>query len=293
LGNDLSHGQVVQFHSNIIKALEPVVASIVAFSIVWPRYLEAFARFKTDFKPNRQMFETQFITQKDGERDFTVRSITAKIAYYHTYAQSPEDKEDIRKLTFIAETYKRSDSKEYAAETSLLRNLIADLRKWPDLLIKFGIRELVDRLETENTDFETWYSERTVELHSKHTEGDVKSLRRATNLAFADVCKVLDGGVLTPIAADLTDKYVTAINAINSNIDEFAIIYNRHAGMLKAHKKKKEEDKNEADAGKAGLIYNKKNNNNEEKAGADGNGNGAATEGPTAGDKGPAGETAK
>ncbi|GHT43658.1 hypothetical protein FACS189438_1300 [Bacteroidia bacterium] len=231
----ISNAQNVQFLADILKNAGVHIDNIPGLVIVAQVLIGRYNLLEEFFKQNSAMFETEVVVHVDTNRDFLTRSIAAKVKYFYTYALTPEDKEDARRLDFIFDTYKKAEKKDYKAETTYIRRLVANLREWPALLSKFGLTELVDKLEIENNDFENSYDERSQAQQLIHLKGDMKNLRTGANKAFADLCDVVTGLRLTPLAADVKAELESLILVINRHIKEYTTIYHRHAGISGHH----------------------------------------------------------
>jgi hypothetical protein len=252
LSNRLAKAQNAQFHHDMITVLSPLVNNIDSLSIVWPAYVGEAERFGSLFRHSRKMYDTSFIEKKDSSRDFFARGIMARITSLHSYPMSDEEKEDAGKLFFIANDFRGAARKEYQSEIYYIKSFVARLRNYPELLGKYGLTSIVDKLENENVAFEELYNERSMEYIEQPGEADIRAMRRAANHAFSNVCKVIEGMMLTPVDADLYKQFENMIAIMNVYIDEYTVKYHRHAGVVKAQKKKKEEakDKDNGEAGK-------------------------------------------
>ena len=245
LSNRLAKAQNAQFHYEMVSLLSPLVENISALSIVWPAYIVEANHLEALVAQSRKMFNTKYIAEKDSSRDFVTRAIMHRITDLYMYPLSDDEKEEGAKLFFIVNEFKGAVRKEYQSEIAYIRAFIAGLRKFPELLDKYKLTPIVDKLEVENNEFEDLYNERSMEYAEQQIDGDIKPIRRSSNKAFSNVCKVIEGLILTPIADDLYKELEHIIMIMNGYIDEYTVKYHRHAGVVKAQKKKKENAKGE------------------------------------------------
>ena len=243
LNNQLSHGQLIQFHKNIVDDALPTIAAIPQLANVAADYQAKFTAMDNYFAKLRKRYETKVLVEKDKDRDYVTRSIAGKIRYFQKFPQTPAEKDDIDRLFVIYETYEAADRKDYEAETTFLRSFIAELRKFPALLTKFNLTEMVDNLEQLNNDFETVYNNRTLILHDLKESGNIAHLREATNAAFINITQAITGLSLMPVTDAVMTSMTTIVGIINANIEQFTTTYHRHAGVV-ASQKKKDKEKN-------------------------------------------------
>ncbi|MDR2533694.1 MAG: DUF6261 family protein [Tannerellaceae bacterium] len=238
LNNQLSHGQTIQFHKNIIDDAVPTILTVQQLADVCAEYQARFAAMDAYFAKLRKRYETEVLSTKDNERDYVTRSIAGKIHFFEKYPQSDAEKEEINRLSIIYDTYKNADRKDYEAETTLLRRFMAELRKNAALIAKFNLVEMIDHLEQLNNDFETLYNDRTLIMHSLKEAGNMRLLRKEANAAFGDVCQALAGLSLMPITDAVRTAIASTVTVINANIEQFTATYHRHAGIVASKKKK-------------------------------------------------------
>jgi hypothetical protein len=226
--HNLTVSQNVQILRAIDEETRPYINKVSGIRPVYEVFDTEFSNFDNFFKKNAKAFETEEIVKLDDKRDFTVRSIINKIQYHYDFAQNDAEKEDARRLAYVAEKYKDVAKKEYEAETALLRSLVNELQQTPDLLNHFGITDLVARLKQENEEFETLYNVRAQNLHDKQLKGNTAKFRTAANKAFDNLCKVVTGLSLMPISRCEKNAVESIIDIINSQIQQATIVYNRH-----------------------------------------------------------------
>jgi hypothetical protein len=229
--------QNIQTLYAINKDVRPYVAKV-------PNILPVFDIFGTELsvldnflKKNPKAYETENIVKEDVKRDFTARSIIAKVQYHYDFAQTDGEREDVRRLVYVVEKYKDVDRKEYETETAYLRSMTNELQQMPDLLNRFGLTDLVAKLQRENEDFETLYNTRTQIVHNRQLQGTITKYRMVINKAFDNVCKAITGLLLIPINSEEKAALESIIDIINAQIKQATTVYNRHAGMQTGKKK--------------------------------------------------------
>jgi hypothetical protein len=231
INSHLNNAQNVQFMIDVKQAINPVGSALPPLGSVLAEFNGATGRLDAFFQQNRKMFETPVVVDKDSGRDFTNNSLAAKITYLFTYAPTKELKNEAYKLYFEVDTFRHASKKDYKSETAYIRKLIAGLRKYPALLTKYELTQLVDTLETQNEEFFTVYDERSQARQAQQLSGNMRLLRRAANAAFTNVCTVVEGMLLTPLTAGQRSDYNDIALNINRYIEEYTIRYHRHAGI--------------------------------------------------------------
>lgn len=221
----------------IYKDIQPYVFKAPNIQPVFETFGIELLVFDDFIKKSVKPYETEELVKLDAKRDFTVRSIIAKVQYHYDYAQSDGEKENARRLVYVVEKYRDVAQKEYESETAWLRNLINELQQTPDLLDTFGLTGLVAKLKQENEEFETLYNTRAQIVHDKQLKGNATKYRTVVNKAFDNVCKVLTGLLLTPISEEERSALESIVDIINGQIQQATIVYNRHAGVLAGKKK--------------------------------------------------------
>jgi hypothetical protein len=134
--------------------------------------------------------------------------------------------------------------------------MVEDLKEKASFLTLFDLTSLVNRLETENNDFEALYLSRTNVKGTKRERGTLTELATKANGSFDVICQIINGLSLMSLDADTKAALDEIIRFINSQIHEYTIVYNRHAGIITSKKSKDEKTPDVAgeDGGKEGLI---------------------------------------
>jgi hypothetical protein len=231
LSHRLKHGQALQLLENIKNNSGALINTIPELVQYFATFNTKLVAFDTYFRKNQALFKTDAVANLDGKRRFLTRALTAKVAYHAAFPMTEEEKEDIKTLAFILNTYKHSETREYEDETSFVRNLIAELRNYAALLTKFMLTEIVDNLDTVNNDFETVYNERTQERFEQKEHGDMLRLRKEAVSAFDLLAQAIIGRMLMPTTDAVKATLNSIVGIINANIEQFEIIYHRHAGI--------------------------------------------------------------
>jgi DNA replication initiation complex subunit (GINS family) len=233
--------QNVQTLYAVYKDIQPYVFKAPSIQPVFEIFgteLFVLADFiNKSFKP----YETEELVKLDAKRDFTVRSVIAKVQYHYDYAQTDGEKENARRLVYVTEKYKNVAQKEYESETAYLRSLINELQQTPDLLDTFDLTGLVAKLKQENDEFETLYNIRAQIVHDKQSKGNATKYRSIVNKAFDNVCRAITGLLLTPLSDEERSALESIVDIINGQIQQITVVYNRHAGVI-AKKKNNEKD---------------------------------------------------
>jgi hypothetical protein len=187
----ISIAQNVQFHRDAtgqFVTLAPQVNGIVP----------AFETYKSDanaldakFYRKNKSIETDELAFKDDYSDATIVQLINRIDYHSKYPQNDREKEVANVLQFIADGYRDAPRKNYQAETSYLRNMVTELRKNEAALALFGLTPLVNRLDRENTEFETLHNARTNAKEARRESGTLRNLSDKANKSFDVLCQIV------------------------------------------------------------------------------------------------------
>ena len=148
LFNNLSNSQNVQILENIVNQAGADIETIPELAPSYTDVKQDLTSLDGAFRHGKALYETKEVAGKDSGRDYITRSIASRVASYANYPQSEQEKEEAGRLQFIVDTYKNADRKEYESETTFIRRFIVELRKYPALLVKYGINTMVWKLKT-------------------------------------------------------------------------------------------------------------------------------------------------
>jgi hypothetical protein len=180
---------------------------------------------------------------KDDQRDATTLQLISRIDYHAKFPQNDEEREVAGVLRFIADGYRDAPRKNYQAETSYLRNMVAELRTNEAALNLFELTSLVNRLDRENTEFETLHNARTNAKEARRESGTLRKLSDTANKSFDVLCQITNGMLLMPLDDATKSALEQIASLLNAQINQYAVNYRRHAGVVSG-KKKGEEERN-------------------------------------------------
>jgi hypothetical protein len=213
----------------------------------------AFETYKSDanaldaeFDRKSKSIETEELSLKDDYRDATTVQLITSIDFHSKYPQNDGEKEAANVLQFIADSYRDAPRKNYQAETSYLRNMVAELRKNEAALELFGLMPLVNRLDRENTEFETLHNARANAKEARRESGTLGNLSDKANKSFDVLCQITNGMLLMPFDDATKSALEEIASLLNAQINQYAVNYKRHAGVVAGKKKGDESADNEA-----------------------------------------------
>jgi hypothetical protein len=249
--------QNVQFHKEAAAGIAPFVPKINGIAPAFGSYQADTDKLDDEFDTQTKFIETDELVAKDSKRDGTTVQLVSRVDYHSKFPENDKEKEAAHTLKFITDTYKDAPRKNYQSETSYLRNMVEDLNKQAAGLALFGLTPLVNRLETENNDFETLYLARTGAKGTKRERGTLTELAGKANRSFDVICQIVNGLSLMSLDADTKAALDEIIRFINSQIHQYTVVYNRHAGVIASKKNNgKSEDDGEETTGVAGEDEN-------------------------------------
>lgn len=229
--------QNTQFHRDATGQIALIVPQVDGIVPAFEIYRSDANMLDMEFDKKTKSIETEELSLKDERRDAITTQIISRIDYHSKFPANEAEKESIHVLKFIADSYRESPQKNYQAETSYLRNMVAELRKNNSGLELFGLTPLVNSLDKENTEFETLHNVRTNAKEAKRERGTLKTLVKTANYSFDIFCQISNGMLLMPLDDASKSALEQIVSIINALIHQYTIIYHRHAGTVASKKK--------------------------------------------------------
>jgi hypothetical protein len=233
--------QNVQFHRDAAGQIEPLALQTGGAVPAFEAYKSDAVALDAEFDRKNKSLETDELVLKDDLRDAITVQLVSRIDYHFKFPQNSVEKDAARVLKFIADSYSDAPRKNYQAETSYLRSMVADLRTNSAGLELFGLTPLVNRLDRENTEFETLYNTRTGAKEIRRERGPLTTLAAKTNNSFDVLCQIINGMLLMPLESATKSALEQMASLLNAQIHQYAVNYKRHMGSV-AEKKKRDED---------------------------------------------------
>jgi hypothetical protein len=230
--------QNVQFHHDAAKQIDSLASQITEIVSAFETYKSDSVALDAEFDRKSKSIETDELALKDDCRDATTVQLINRIDFHAKYPQNDGEKEAANVLQFIADGYRDAPRKNYQAETSYLRNMVAELRENKATLDLFGLTPLVNRLDKENTEFETLHNARSNAKEARRETGTLGNLSDKANTSFDVLCQIANGMLLMPLdeAAKSTLEQIAFL--LNAQTNQYAVNYKRHAGVVKGRKKR-------------------------------------------------------
>jgi hypothetical protein len=229
--------QNVQFHRDATGQIDPFAQQVSGIVPAFETYKSDANALDAEFDRKSKSVETEELALKDDYRDATTVQLITSIDFHSKYPQNDGEKEAANVLQFIADGYRDAPRKNYQAETSYLRNMVAELRKNEAALTLFGLTPLVNRLDKENTEFETLHNVRANAKEARRESGTLKNLSDKANKSFDVLCQIANGMLLMPFDDATKSALEQIASLLNAQINQYAVNYRRHAGVVSGKKK--------------------------------------------------------
>jgi hypothetical protein len=234
--------QNVQFHHDAARQIDALASQVNGILPAFETYRLDANVLDAEFDRKSKSVETDELALKDDRRDATTVQIISRIEYHSKFPQNDTEKEAVRILQFIADAYREAPHKNYQAETSYLRNMIAELRKNEAGLELFELTTLTNRLDRENTEFETLHTSRTNAKEARRESGTLGKLSGKANESFDVLCRIANGMLLMTLD-DVTKSALGQIaSLLNAQIHQYDVNYRQHAGVVAGKKKANEKN---------------------------------------------------
>jgi hypothetical protein len=229
--------QNVQFHHDATGQINALASQVSGIIPAFEMYKSDYVALDTEFDRKSKSIETNELARKDDQRDATTVQLISRIDYHSKYPRNDVEKEAAGVLQFVADGYRDAPRKNYQAETSYLRNMVAELRKNEAGLELFGLTSLVNRLDSENTEFETLYTVRANAKEARRESGTLGKLAAKANASFDIVCQITNGMLLMPLDDATKSALEQIASLLNAQIYQYSVNYRRYAGVAAGKKK--------------------------------------------------------
>jgi hypothetical protein len=237
--------QNVQFHRDATQQIDAPASQVSGIFPAFETYRSDADALDAEFKRKSKFVETDELALKDGRRDATTVQIISRIDYHAKFPQNDTEKEAVRILQFIADAYREVPRESYQAETSYLRNMIAELRRNEAGLGLFELTTLTNRLDRENTEFETLHASRANVKEARRESGTLGTLSDKANKSLDVLCQIVNGMLLMTLD-DVTKSALEQIaSLLNAQIHQYDVNYRHHAGVVAGKKKANEKNMEE------------------------------------------------
>ncbi|MDR1155968.1 MAG: DUF6261 family protein [Bacteroidales bacterium] len=234
--------QNVQFHRDAARQIDAPASQVNGIFPAFETYRSDADALDAEFDRKSKSIETDELALKDDRRDATTVQLISRIDYHARFPQNDTEKETVRILQFIADAYRDAPRKNYQAETSYLRNMIAELRKNEAGLELFDLTTLTNRLDRENTEFETLHASRANAKEARRESGTLGTLSDKVNESFGVLCQIVNGMLLMQ-QDDVTKSALEQIaSLLNAQIHQYDVNYRHHAGVVAGKKKANEKN---------------------------------------------------
>ncbi len=196
---------------------------------LWNIYIAGFVVEDEEYKESQKQPGTVEIKEMDTLRCETLREIN-RTAEYFTYSKIVAEKEAALLLMQRLLVYKEAGNKSYTENSSLITNLVDDLKKetYTDALALLRLTETVTLLEEQNNTFKELYRTRSKEVYMSRLP-KLAIARHQTDLAFDAVANglvssynntimVSPDSELLPVIGDLIDTINSYLNTAAKNL---------------------------------------------------------------------------
>ncbi len=152
------------------------------------------------------------LNELDTRRDTTWTALQAMLKAY-SFSPFPAEVESSRKLTRIFDLYGNIRRQSYNEESASITNLIAELKKEPQLaeVESLSLISWIDVLKSTNDDFINLFNERNAELADRE-DGDSREARIKTDEAYDTIVSRINAAFVLEIASAEAETFVSQLN---------------------------------------------------------------------------------
>ncbi|MDR2533523.1 MAG: DUF6261 family protein, partial [Tannerellaceae bacterium] len=151
----------------------------------------------------------------------------------------------------LLDNYACTPKIEYEGETGAIIDMMQEFDKAENVarLALLGQTANVAALKQVNIEFQALYETRFENRYAFKQGGTTLQRRKALTLELNNFCEAVNGLLLTATDPDEIDGLRAIVATINSTIEQYNIIVNKHLGIVAAKKKNnnKEDGKNDSE----------------------------------------------
>ncbi|MDR2498163.1 MAG: DUF6261 family protein [Tannerellaceae bacterium] len=233
-------GQGVQYHKETSALIKDDLAQVAGLSDLAAEYENDANVADATYIESLKAIETAEMKRKDTVRGSITNEVVRRVDFAYKNPTSEAEKQSATILKFETDKYLKAVRKDYKTQTAATRNLLADLRSHSADVTALGLTELLNRLETENTEFEDLFLTRTESSGNKTLIGTVSELLTKANDSHEAICVAAEGLLLAKPTPTVKSALESIVFKVNSQIRVYTTIYHRHAGIVAKHRKDKE-----------------------------------------------------
>jgi hypothetical protein len=224
--NGLHNDAHFQFFTEIRDLVTETTAAALKIEAGWPAFLTAFANYDEALRKIIKSAISDKIRIADKNRDESysafVKFLAAMCEHY-----DPAIRDAALKIQVVTHTYGNVAVKPINEETSAIYNLVQELRsdKYKDLATLIGLTPWLNKLDTDNQNFESLIQERDRESAAK-SHLAIRDTRHAIDEIYRHIVNTINANLFFKQLTNQT-AFVDTLNAI---IHRFAVKHRKHKG---------------------------------------------------------------
>jgi hypothetical protein len=223
--SNLRNEEHYMFHLDFSGLVTQYTPAALGIEPMYPAYLAALRAEEQSLNVIKASAITSELTDADTRRDYTFSGLlgTIRSAMKHF---DPEISKSAARLKMLLGTYGYVPSKPYDQETAALIKLVSELEGpyAPDVA-KLGIAGWVEKLKTQNTEFDNLKNQRYGESTLKPQQ-NLKQARIVTDNAYRNMVKLINALMVVNGAA----QYEAFVGALNQRIENYRRVLAQRQG---------------------------------------------------------------
>ncbi|MDR1937609.1 MAG: DUF6261 family protein [Tannerellaceae bacterium] len=237
----LRNGEHFDFYWSIVDFIKGNNSIPPALTALWKNVVRLFDKEDDIYKRSLKSIETKFIQEADRKRDDSFMMLRRGVEFA-LYNEDPQIKNGAKTLMEVMDNYKDACRMPFGENTSLIINMIQDLRKprYAGMVTLLGLTEAVSKLEENNAAFKEIYTERTLNINEQKVQGTMSDIRPQLDKAFFDFTDGLNAlyktNELLEKNAAMREQLGGMIDFINSYIGQYERIFARRNAKYKVGK---------------------------------------------------------
>ena len=225
----------IEFHALATRQIDAIAAAVPILVPVFDAYRTHFVALEEEYGRSAKAIETTELARLDARRDALLTHLFRSIDLYAKHSRHDAERAAAQSLQFIADAYREAPHRNYEAETTDIRNLLADLRAAD--VAALGLDALLEWLGDDNDAFATRYSARLNTRQTQREHGTLSALLGQLNQSFDAFCQIVSALLLTQQDAPTQTALEQITSQINALVRQYDTLNKRHAGVLAAKKK--------------------------------------------------------
>ena len=245
----LTPEEFYEFHLSAVSRIVAHMMHVSRLAVRYDRLNNALIVYDKGFKRSRRAPETKRIRELDIKRRGIFGLIDETVRKLALYSIDEAVVAAANAIIPIMDNYAGAPDIEYEGETGTVNDMLEEFDKPVNVahIATLGQTANVTALRQINTEFQSLYELRFENRYAFKQGGTTLQRRKALFDEMNNFCEAVNGLLLTASDPDELEALNDIVATINSTIEQYNAIVNRHLGVLAAKKKKHDKEDGKED----------------------------------------------